>query len=190
MHDNTGYISKSAKVQGSSEIVISSQVAGRIQSLPRRIGDRVSQWSLGCTMSKIRIILIIVSEMLSSPWREQDFQSIALVQISSQQQEKLSYDLNNTDNATITGSSTQIQLAKLEQDLEKAELDYQARLKSDNQTNENLITSAKNIQSDLTNYSWVIRSMRLTNSSELLINILTTFSTKIWESYLSAKNRD
>jgi hypothetical protein len=64
------------------------------------------------------------------------------------QQEKLSYDLNNT-NATITGSSTQIQLAKLEQDLEKAELDYQSRLKSDNQTNENLITSAKNIQSDL-----------------------------------------
>jgi hypothetical protein len=64
------------------------------------------------------------------------------------QQEKISYDLNNID-ANLTGSSTQIQLEKLQQDLERAELDYQARLKSDNQTNENLITSAKNIQSDL-----------------------------------------
>ncbi len=66
----------------------------------------------------------------------------------NKQQEKISYDIDNT-NASVTGSVTQIQLAKLEQDLQKAEFDYQSRLKADNQTNENLITSAKNIQSDL-----------------------------------------
>ena len=64
------------------------------------------------------------------------------------QKEKLSYDLRNID-GSMTGSSTQIQLTKLQKDLEKAELDYQAKLKSDNQTNENLVTNVRNIQSDL-----------------------------------------
>jgi copper chaperone CopZ len=64
------------------------------------------------------------------------------------QKKKIEYDLNNVDGA-LTGSSTQIQLAKLETDLAKAEFDYQAKIKADGQTNENLITSVRNIQSDL-----------------------------------------
>lgn len=41
--DNTGYISKSAKVQGESDITVTSQTAGRIKSIPHRIGDQVDQ---------------------------------------------------------------------------------------------------------------------------------------------------
>ncbi len=183
--DNTGYISKSAKVQGSSEIIISSQVAGRIQSVPRRIGDRVSQWSLVANIQDTNNTYNSVRNAELALERARFSEQNTRADIAKQQ-EKISYDLNNI-NATITGSSTQIQLAKLEQDLEKAELDYQARLKSDNQTNENLITSAKNIQTDLQ----IILSDTVDETDKLLWitdKYLNDTLYKDMRVYLSAKN--
>jgi hypothetical protein len=66
------------------------------------------------------------------------------------QLEKLDYDLTNVD-ANVVGSSTQIQLQKLEKDLAKAELDYQTKLDADSQTIQNFSTTAQNLYTDVNN---------------------------------------
>ena len=146
--ENLGYITKSAKLQWASEIVMSSMVSGRIKNIWYTLGQQVA---LGSTLVQLQNIGSLPGGEIQSAqlWLERarlteqsTASDIAL------QKEKLQYDLNNVD-GNLTWSNTQIQLAKLEQDLEKAEFDYQSKLKSDYQTNENLITSARNIQSDL-----------------------------------------
>ena len=146
--ENLGYITKSAKLQWASEIVMSSMVSGRIKNIWYILGQKVA---LGSNLIQLQNIASLPGVEVQSAqlWLERariteqsTASDIAL------QKEKLQYDLNNVDK-NLTWSNTQIQLAKLEQDLEKAEFDYQAKLKSDDQTNENLITSARNIQSDL-----------------------------------------
>lgn len=183
--DNIGYISKSAKVQWSSEIVITSQVAWRVQSLPRRIGDRVSQDSLVVQLQDTNNTSNALANAQLAFERAKFAQEIARDDIA-QQQKKLNYDLNNTDKS-FTGSNTQIQLAKLQNDLEKAEFDYQARLKADDQTNENLITSARNIQSDLQIIltDTVTETDKLFGITDLYLNDINY---KDMRTYLSAKN--
>jgi arginine repressor len=66
------------------------------------------------------------------------------------QQEKISKDLRDND-LSYSGSTLSLQLQKLASDLEKAELDYQTKLDSDNQTILNFFNSVKLIGSDLSN---------------------------------------
>ena len=171
--DNTWYISKSARVQGTSEIVVTSQIAGRVDSFWYRIGDQVKKdailvWlkdtagsiSFGAKKSEIAAQIAQTNYDIQQQSLAKQVQDAklnlekatisqeALRKDSLRQKEKLNYDLDNT-NALLSGSTTQIQLQKLETDLAKVEFDYQSKLKSDEQTNENLITSARNIQSDL-----------------------------------------
>lgn len=68
----------------------------------------------------------------------------------SKQQEKIQKDLQDND-LTVSGSNLSLQLEKLGNDLEKAELDYQARLSSDNQTIQNFFNTVKLIGTDLNN---------------------------------------
>lgn len=145
--DNTGYISKSAKVQWSSDITITSQVAGRVQWFAHQIGDKVNKNALLVSLQDTNNTANGVQSAELGLARAKFTDTISRDDIAKQK-EKLSYDLNNVD-GSVDGSTTQIQLSKLQKDLEKAEFDYQSKLKSDDQTNENLITSAKNIQGDL-----------------------------------------
>jgi len=77
--------------------------------------------------------------------------------------EKLDYDLTNVD-ANASGSSTQLQLQKLQKDLAKAQFDYQTKLDVDNQTLDNFIKTAGNINTDITN----LMSDVVTESDKLL----------------------
>lgn len=183
--DNTGYISKSAKVQWSSEITITSQVAGRVQSLPRRIGDRVSQGTLVTQLQDINNTSNSLANAKIALERARLAEQTTRADITKQQQ-KIDYDLNNS-NALLTGSSTQIQLAKLQKDLEKAEFDYQSKIKADNQTNENLITTARNIQSDLQIIltDTVTETDKLLGITDLYINDTNYKDMRI---YIAAKN--
>ena len=146
--ENLWYITKSSKLQWASEIIIPSLVSGRIRNINFGLGAQVSPWSL---------LVQLQDTMSPSGSAIQNAQlSVERAKITedsttddiAQQKRKIEFDLKNVD-GTLTGSSTQIQLAKLQIDLSKAEFDYQARLKADAQTNENLITTTKNIQSDL-----------------------------------------
>jgi len=146
--ENLWYITKSSKVQWASEIVISSMVSGKIKDIVYGLGKKVSAWTLLVQLqdSTAPVGKAIKDAQLALE-RAQLTEANTTDDIE-RQKKKILYDLNNVD-GNVTWSNTQIQLAKLEQDLEKAEFDYQAKLKSDGQTNENLITSARNIQSDL-----------------------------------------
>jgi len=146
--ENLWYITKSSKVQWASEIVISSMVSGKIKDIVYGLGKKVSAWTLLVQLqdSTAPVGKAIKDAQLALE-RAQLTEANTADDIE-RQKKKILYDLNNVD-GNVTWSNTQIQLAKLEQDLEKAEFDYQAKLKSDGQTNENLITSARNIQSDL-----------------------------------------
>lgn len=145
--DNIAMITKTAKVQWSSDIIITSQIAWRVQSITSNIWDQVKPGNLLIQLQDTNNLSNSVQSAELAFQRAQITEQTVLDDIEKQKQ-KLQYDLDNI-NGNLTGSSTQIQLQKLETDLAKAEFDYQAKLKSDTQTNENLITSAKNIQSDL-----------------------------------------
>lgn len=146
--DNMWYITKSAQIQWSSEINVSSTVAWRIKNIVRHVWDTVS-------LNNLLVQLQDTSSTFDKAIKDAQI-AYERAQLSEkftnadvdQQLKKIQYDLNNVD-PSIVWSNTQLQLDKLEKDLEKAEFDYQSKLKSDTQTNENLITSAKNIQSDL-----------------------------------------
>jgi multidrug resistance efflux pump len=146
--DNMWYITKSAQIQWSSEVTISSTVSWRIKNIVRHIGDNVSLNNLLIQLQDTTSTFDkAIKDAQIAYQRAQLSEEFANADIE-QQLKKLQYDLNNVD-PSIVWSNTQLQLDKLEKDLEKAEFDYQSKLKSDNQTNENLITSARNIQSDL-----------------------------------------
>lgn len=146
--ENLWYITKSSKLQWASEIIISSLVSGRVRDINFNLGTQVSQWSLLVQLQDTSAPSGKAIQDAQLALERAKVTEKSTVDDIERQKKKIEYDLKNVD-GTLTGSSTQIQLAKLETDLEKAEFDYQAKLKADGQTNENLITSARNIQSDL-----------------------------------------
>lgn len=146
--ENLWYITKSSKLQWASEIIISSLVSGRVRDINFNLGSQVSQWSLLVQLQDTSAPSGKAIQDAQLALERAKVTEKSTIDDIERQKKKIEYDLKNVD-GTLTGSSTQIQLAKLETDLEKAEFDYQAKLKTDGQTNENLITSARNIQSDL-----------------------------------------
>jgi len=156
-----------------------------VQSLPRRIGDRVSQGTLVTQLQDINNTSNSLANAKIALERARLAEQTTRADITKQQQ-KIDYDLNNS-NALLTGSSTQIQLAKLQKDLEKAEFDYQSKIKADNQTNENLITTARNIQSDLQIIltDTVTETDKLLGITDLYINDTNYKDMRI---YIAAKN--
>lgn len=195
--DNTGYISKSAKIQWKSDIIVTSQAAGRVQRLPFTIGDSIQAWSILVQLQDTMTAWVPGEQgwLVSRNVKEAQL-ALARAEIAEdttredilKQQEKFAYDIVNVD-GWVTWSLTQIQLMKLQKDLEKVEFDYQAKLKSDDQTNENLITSARNIQSDLQ----IILTDTVTETDKLLgvtDDYLNDATYKDMRIYLWAKDVD
>lgn len=147
-NDNLWYITKSSKIQWASEITISSLVSGRVRDVNFNLWSQVSQWSLLVQLQDISAPSGKAIQDAQLALERAKITEKSTIDDIERQKKKIDYDLKNVD-GKFTGSNTQIQLAKLETDLAKAEFDYQAKLKTDAQTNENLITSARNIQSDL-----------------------------------------
>lgn len=170
-----GYITKNTKVIGKSDIILTAQTAWRVQNIIPKIGDNVSAQAtlislsdLGWNISFGTQKTALATESAQNAYavqKENLEKQVQDAQIAfdrakiwydstladaQKQTEKTVYDLSNTDK-NITGSSTQIQLQKLQKDLERSQFDYQAKLKSDEQTLQNFIASAKNISSDLSN---------------------------------------
>lgn len=183
--DNMWYITKSAQIQWSSEVTISSTVSWRIKNIVRHIGDNVSLNNLLIQLQDTTSTFDkAIKDAQIAYQRAQLSEEFANADIE-QQLKKLQYDLNNVD-PSIAWSNTQLQLDKLEKDLEKAEFDYQSKLKSDNQTNENLITSARNIQSDLA----IILTDTSTETDKLLwiTDLYINWEYKDLRIYLGAKD--
>jgi multidrug efflux pump subunit AcrA (membrane-fusion protein) len=173
--DSKGSITKNAKVLWVSDIMITSQVAGRVTSIPVQLGQAV--WpnsslvrladtngtiSFGLQKNKLAVDSANNSYAIQKANLEKQIEDAQLALRRAQltadttrddtakQLEKLDYDLASV-NPLLSGSNTQIQLENLKKQLEKAEYDYQTKLTSDTQTLTSFVTTADNLYSDVSN---------------------------------------
>lgn len=140
-------VSKQATVEGASDIMITTQTAGRVSSLPTKIGSRVAPGNLLVQLSDTNNISNSVQNAQIALERAQLTEANTLSDIEIQRR-KLEFDSRNVD-ASLSGSSSQLQLQKLESDLAKAELDFANKLTADDQQTINFINNVKNIHADL-----------------------------------------
>lgn len=155
--DLQGSIKKTATVQAASDITISAQVAWRVSSIKTSLGEKVSQKELlialsdtagTYTLNAQRAALSLQSAANAYTINQQNLEK----QIEDAQ---IAYNRTSvsTDNSIIgnSDSTAQLQLKQLEQNLEKSRLDYDIKVKSDQQTLDNYINTATNVYSDVTN---------------------------------------
>lgn len=170
-----GGFKKSGIVATAEQVTVSAQLAWRVVTVQWKIGQQVNLWqqilALQDTAGNVSFAskrAAIGLEAARDSYNQQalnldktlfDTQlSFQRNQVSSEntktdvskQQEKIQKDLQDND-LTVSGSNLSLQLEKLGNDLEKAELDYQARLSSDNQTIQNFFNTVKLIGTDLNN---------------------------------------
>ncbi|AKH32582.1 hypothetical protein XF24_00222 [candidate division SR1 bacterium Aalborg_AAW-1] len=147
--DTTAYITKNEKVQGSSEIVLTSQVNGRVKSLVKNIGDTVVPTSLLVQLQDTSLTAYSnVKDAQLALQRAQLAEQTAKADIELQKKQ-LQYNLNNLD-GSVSGSNTQLQLAQLENQLIQAELDYGNTQTTLGQNAKQFVTNLKTIKNDLT----------------------------------------
>lgn len=201
------FLTKNGKIQGKSEITVTSLVAGRVSTISKKIGDEVDpntlivaiedsngQISFGLEKAKVALDTaqnnyVQQEENLKKQlddariaYERSQLQKDTTVKDIQKQLQKSQYDLANTD-ATIPNSTTNIQLEKLRKDLEKAEFDYQSKLTADQQSQNNFLLTATNIHNDSI---LLLRDIFDASDSILGISSKYQFSNDAWESNLWA----
>lgn len=167
-------ITKTARVQWTSEVTLTSQVGGRVGSIVTTLWSRVSpgtllvslqdtQWTVSFGADKAQLAATLarqnyetqrlmlqkqIADATIAYERSQSAYETTQADIA-RQLDKARRDLASTTD-TETWSITNLQIQKLQKDLEKAEFDYETKLKADAQTRENLTISTKTIHADLT----------------------------------------
>lgn len=203
-----GYITKSAKILWTSEITLSAQTAGRITQITTKIGQNVwVNWRIakmidtaGTTkfgyqkslaaidsannnydVSKLNLEKQISDAKLNLD--RSDVTYTNTVSDSDKQIEKLQRDLTNNDPNNTSGT-LYIQLQKLQLDLDKAKIDQETKVKSDDQTIANTVLSAKNIYTDLNS---VYQDTKLL--AENVLEPINTYEQRVglWAKDLSTK---
>ena len=202
-------ITKSAKVQGTSEVTLTSQVSGRIKSVATTLWATVTpwatliaiddiQWSTSFAVDKAQTAARIARDSYETQ-RLTLQKQIADANIAYQRS-KTSYETTQADidkqldkarrdlaSTTIsaTWSVTNLQIEKLQKDLEKAQFDYDTKVKADNQTRENLTLSTKTIHADMTS----LLSDVLDQSDRILgVTTLHEHSNDTFDIYLGARD--
>lgn len=165
-------IVKNGKIAGTSELTITAQVPWRVEDIPSELGDVVAENTLVVQLYDTNGAYSFASQRAGlgvdsakNTYQQQvenlekqlsdaqlayeraKSQSDAAIQDAEKQLEKAQYDLENS--SMNEWSATSLQIAKLEKDLEKAEFDYETKRKSDEQTVDNFIATAKNIHNDV-----------------------------------------
>lgn len=147
--DTTAYITKNEKVQWSSEIILTSQVNGRVKSLIKNIGDTVVPTSLLVQLQDTSLTAYSnVKDAQLALQRAQLAEQTAKADIELQKKQ-LNYNLNNLD-GSVSWSNTQLQLVQLENQLTQAELDYWNTQTTLGQNAKQYVTNLKTIKNDLT----------------------------------------
>ncbi len=213
--DSKGSITKNAKVLWVSDITITSQVAGRVTSIPAQLGQAVWPNSSLVRLADINgtIIFGLQKNQLAVDSANNTYaiqkanleKQIEDAQLAmrrahlttdltradtAKQLTKLEYDLAWVD-ATISGSNTQIQLENLRRQLAKAEYDYQTKLTSDGQTLSGFTTTADNLYSDVSNLvaDVVTESDKFLWVSNELKHLNDSYEIYIWARDTSTEDR-
>ncbi len=187
---STSDIVKYSKLVGAQEITISSKVSWKIISLPLLAGEKVR---------KNEPIVQLEDSNASATYQQQR----AKVQLASA---RSAYNLTVTQiNQSITDASTALQQAKtqyaaisqknwstaalqvgqLSAQVDKAQLDYQTLLTSNQQTVQNFISTAKNIAKEI---ELLYQDITLTADQILGVSDLHKQSNDYFENSLGAQN--
>ena len=202
-------ITKSAKVQGTSEVTLTSQVSGRIKSVATTLWATVTPWAILITIDDIQWSTSFAVDKAQTAARiARDSYETQRLTLQKQiadaniayQRSKTSYETTQADidkqldkarrdlaSTTIsaTWSVTNLQIEKLQKDLEKAQFDYDTKVKADNQTRENLTLSTKTIHADMTS----LLSDVLDQSDRILgVTTLHEHSNDTFDIYLGARD--
>ncbi len=149
-------ITKNGTVEWSSDIILSSLTAGRVQSISTDIGKDVGKWALLVKLADTQWTSTFRTESarlsINSAENTYEVQKKNLEkQISDLLIAQERANLNYTNTAWWTTNNTTLQLSGLQKSLEKNRLDYDNKVKSDEITITNNIATAKNIYTDTTN---------------------------------------
>lgn len=178
-------------MQSSSEIVVSAQLAGRVAALPKKLGDQVAQNELVVKLQDTAGTYSFAAQRANA--------TVAQAQLSYEQtllslekaiqdsQFSLQQAQNQAANASLSSQSsaaaTQLESAK--QSLEKATLDYENKLKSDEQTIQNYTVVGQNLLRDVQ----LLYETVLTDTDKLLgVSELRRYANDPYEHVLGAKD--
>lgn len=170
-----GWFKKSGIVTTAEQVTVSAQVPWRVTQITGKIWSKTHAWqqiiSLEDTAWTVSFAVKRATVGLESAKDLYNQQALGLekalfdTQIGfernritsdttktdiAKQQEKLQKDLKDTDLSNPT-SNLSLQLDKLNNDLTKAQLDYQTKIDADNQTIQNFINTVKLLWTDLHN---------------------------------------
>lgn len=149
-------ITKNGTVEWSSDIILSSLTAGRVQSITTDIGKDVGKWALLVKLADTQWTSTFRTESarlsINSAENTYEVQKKNLEkQINDLLIAQERANLNYTNTAWWTVNNTLLQLSGLQKSLEKNRLDYDNKVKADEITITNNIATAKNIYTDTTN---------------------------------------
>lgn len=150
-------IVKTASVGASSDITVSAQVPGRVNTISvwlwQKVWNRQTLLSMSDTAGSYSFGAQKASLSVQSAQNNYEINRQNLEKQIQDAQLAYQKTLITSQSSILWGSGTtaDLQLQKLQQDLEKARFDYNAKLKSDEQTLENYINTSKNVYSDVSN---------------------------------------
>ena len=166
---------KSWIVSSTEQVTVSAQAWGRITQIDKKIGNKINigqqvlamedtNWTISFAVRKAGVGLESAQDNRAIQnlnfekslfdnqigLQRNKITSIATRFDVDKQEEQIQKNLNDND-LNVTWSNLSLQLKKLQNDLEKAQLDYQTKLDSDVQTILNFFGSVKLIWTDLNN---------------------------------------
>ena len=210
----SSYFTKNAKIIWTSQITVTSQIWWRVVSLPVGLGAIVNQWQLlvqladtawstkfGLQRSQVAIDTAnntfdiqkqsLDKQIADTQLALQRAQSTATTVSwdTAKQLEKAQFDAQNSQN--ISWSTTQLQLTKLQWDLEKQKFDLETLRTSNRQTLANFVQTAQNINFDITNLVQDIATQTniLVWATEEFRNSSEALSPYLWAKDFNAKSQ-
>ncbi len=184
-------LKKTGKLASSSEITVTAQIWWRVSSLNKGIGDGANKWD--------NVIQLQETSGVYSFWAQKASAAITQAKINYEQTmlnlEKAIQDTefnikqatNQAENASLNSqvSAAWLQLQSARESFEKAKLDYQTKLTSDEQTISNFSQTANNLVNDVK----LLYESTITESDKILwITNVRKASNDSFEHLLGAKN--
>lgn len=148
-------LEKSGKIVGAQDIIVTSQVGARVQSITPRIGETVTTnqrvVSLADSNGTYSFAVQRAKAALDQAKINYDQTMLSLNKSITDTQLALNQAQNQAERSEVGQQNTtaNAQLAQIDEQIANAEYDYETRLIADNQTIDNYINAAENIVDDV-----------------------------------------
>lgn len=183
-------LERHGKVIGENDIIVTSQVAARVEDIPVNIGEKVKKdWliiKLSDSTGSYSFAVQRAKAWLESARINYESTKISLEKAISDTSLGIQQAETQYAAADLQGEwSSALQIQQLKKQVNKAELDYQTQLTSNQQTINNFIETAANIGKDI---ELLFQSVRIESDSILGISKLYEKENDLFERHLGVKN--